>query len=518
MSVPVNGGTPGRALSAARSLYVVRYDRVTGEVYFSTGPDVSDAIFRIPATGGTPVEVVSSTWIQDFELDDNYLYLLSRGTGSGSFFNGGVYRMARDGSAAVWLASNQNDPRHLALSTDRVYWALATGEIVSVAKTGVGGVSSVIRTGAEIRSLAVDANYIYWTSDHDVRALPLAGGPSIILASATNSWPHALAVDGAFLYWLNRSGQVMRLAKPGGSGGPPATSACAGNPGHAFPVPISNEGGFGGIVSDGSFVYWSDGQGSGQGSIYKMPISGGTRTTLASGQDQPFTLRLFDGRLYWPNFYQGIMSMPASGASPAARLWSWGTLEDLAVDSSGVWWVSARTQQLLHNGLVVSTYTNDPPTAMALDTNDVYMQRFATAISRQPKSGGPSVQVMTDNAGASSLVISGGFLYWIAADVAIKRMPLSGGPVETLVMGQTRARSLVVDGGDLYWLTDGTFPNYGTGRVKFLRSGAAAPVTLAEAQTAASSITVDAQYVYWLNGGTTTSPGAVMRLAKSTLP
>jgi hypothetical protein len=290
----------------------------------------------------------------------------------------------------------------------------------------VGGVTVVIRTGALIRSLTVDANHLYWTSDHDVRALPLGGGPSAILASATDSWPQALRGDGAFLYWLNRSGQVMRLAKPGGSGGPPAVGACAGNPGHAFPVPM--------------------------------------------------------------------------------------------VDSSGVWWVSSRTQQLLHDGLVVSTYTNDPPNALALDTNDVYTQRFATAISRQPKSGGPSVQAVNDNASPASLVVSGSYLYWIAADVAIKRMPLSGGPVETLVTGQTRARSLVVDGGDLYWLTDGIHPNTGNGRVKFLRGSAGTPVTLAEAQMAPSSITVDAQNVYWINGGTSASPGAVMRLAKSTLP
>ena len=73
----------------------------------------------------------------------------------------------------------------------------------------------------------------------------VAPGPGS--SSRRCSWPHALEVDGAFLYWLTRSGQVMRLAKPGGSGGPPATSACAGNPGQAFPVLLSQVGGFGGL-------------------------------------------------------------------------------------------------------------------------------------------------------------------------------------------------------------------------------------------------------------------------------
>jgi hypothetical protein len=371
-----------------------------------------------------------------------------------------------------------------------------------------------------MRGLAVDANNLYWTTDHDVRAMPLGGGPVTILASAADSWPHALEVDDAFLYWLTRSGQVMRLAKPGGSGGPPATSACAGNPGQAFPVLLSKQGGFGGLVSDGTFVYWSDGAGSGQGIIYKVPVAGGTTTTLSSGHDQPFVLRLYNGQLYWPDFYRGIMSMPAAGPGPAVKRWTWGSLADLAVDASGVWWVSANTQQLLHDGQVASTYTDDPPTGLALDTNDVYTVRFKTSISRQSKAGGPSATFINDPANPGGLVISGGYLYWIAAGREIKRSLLGGGPVETLVTGQSSARNLVVDGGDLYWLTEGVYPDYGTGRVKFLRGGAGAPVTLAEAQPAPTNLTVDAQNVYWLNGGTgpTGSPGGLFKLAKSALP
>lgn len=521
MSMPVNGGTPGRLFATTFTLNRVRHDTVTNQVFWSRGPDVADILYRVPDSGGTALETVSGTWLQDFDLDDSWLYLVSRGTGRGNFFDGAVYRVRRDGTGGAWLAVNQNEPRYLAVGTDRIYWSLVSGEILSIAKTGLGGVTTVLRsTGTGLRSLAVDANNLYWSTDHDVRSMPLGGGPVTILASATDSWPHALEVDGAYLYWLTRSGQVMRLAKPGGSGGPPSTSACAGNPGQAFPVQISKQGGYGDVVSDGTFVYWSDGQGSGQGSIYKVPVAGGTTTTLSSGHDQPFLLKLYNGQLYWPDFYKGIMSMPAAGPGPAVRRWTWGAVADLAVDASGVWWVSANTSQLLHDGQVASTYTDDPPTGLALDTNDVYTVRFRTSISRQSKAGGVSTQFINDPAASGPMVASGGYLYWIASGRDIKRSPLGGGPTETLVTGQSSARFLVVDGSDLYWLTDGVYPDYGTGRVKFLRGGVGMPVTLAEAQPAPSGLTVDAQNVYWLNGGTgpTGSPGGLFKLAKSSLP
>lgn len=520
MSVPVNGGSPaGRLASAGRELNLVRYDRATQQLFWSTGPDVSDSLFRAPATGGTPEEIFGSTWIQDFDFDDTHLYLVSRGTGRALFTDGAVLRTAKDGSAGVWLATSQQEPRHLAVGSDRIYWTLANGEIRSIAKTGVGGVSTVVRTGESLHGLAVDSGYLYWATEHDVQALPLGGGATLILASATNSGPHALEVDGAYLYWLTRSGQVMRLPKPGGSGGPPATGACAGNPGQAFPVVLSTTGGFGDLVSDGSFVYWSDGAGSGQGRVYKAPVSGGATTTLATGQDQPFVIRLYNGQLYWPNLYSGVMTMPASGATPPVRLWGTNNMVDLAVDSSGVWWVSSNTAQLFRNGQVVSTYSGDPPGALALDDTYVYTTRFATNISRQPKSGGASVRIITDNASPGSLVISGAYLYWITVDArSIRRAPLAGGAPETLVGEQSVARSLVVDGTDVYWITDGSYQAPRTGRIKLLRGGTGVPITLAEGQPFPSRIAVDAQYVYWLNGGTTGAAGGVIRLAKSALP
>lgn len=520
MSAPVNGGSPaGRLASVGGELHLVRHDRATEQLFWSTGPDVSDLLYRAAAAGGTPVEIFGGTWLQDFDFDDTHLYVVSRGTGGAQFFDGAVMRMAKDGSAGVWLATSQREPRYLAVGADRIYWSLADGEIRSSAKSGVGGVSTVLRTGESLSSLALDSSYLYWTTEHDVRALPLGGGAVLILASATNSGPHALEVDGAYLYWLTRSGQVMRLPKPGGTGGPPATGACAGNPGQSFPVQLSTVGGFGGLVSDGSFIYWSDGAGSGQGHIYKAPVAGGATTTLASGQDQPFLIRLYNGQLYWPNLYSGVMTMPTSGATPAVRLWGTNNMADLAVDSSGVWWVSANTSQLFHNGQAVSTYSGDPPTALALDDTYVYTTRFATNISRQLKSGGASARIIVDDASPASLVSSGGYLYWITIDTrSIKRAPVAGGPPETLASDQSVARSLVVDGADVYWITDGSYQAPKTGRIKLLRGGAGAPITLAEGQPFPSAIAVDAQYVYWLNGGTTGAPGGVMRLARSALP
>ncbi len=331
-------------------------------------------------------------------------------------------------------------------------------------------------------------------------------------------------MDGANLYWLTDDSQVLQLAKPGGSGGPPAVGACAGNPGWAFQVPLTTVGGWGGIVSDGSHVYWTDNVGSQGGRVYKLPVGGAdSPTTLASGQDSPRSPQLWAGRLYWVNYsdetHGKIMSIPTSG-TPAATAYASGQVyvNSLAIDSSGAWWTSIGNHSLWHNKQAVFSYSPSWPTHLTLDATHVYWHAQGVTW-RMPKGGGVPVQVMT---GAWEMVASGGFLYWIGSAGSIHKLDLTSGTMVTLLTGQASARGLVVDGGDLYWITDGVEGARDDGRIKRLRNGAAAPVLLAEGQPQPVGLAVDAQNVYWLNAGSAPAPplipGGVVKLAKNGRP
>jgi hypothetical protein len=74
----------------------------------------------------------------------------------------------------------------------------------------------VLAAGQDAYGLALDDLYAYWTDDvaGTVNRVPLAGGPSIVLASGQQQ-PGAVVVDDRYVYWTNAAtdGAVMRLAK-----------------------------------------------------------------------------------------------------------------------------------------------------------------------------------------------------------------------------------------------------------------------------------------------------------------
>jgi hypothetical protein len=70
-------------------------------------------------------------------------------------------------------------------------------------------------------------------------------------------------------------------------GGGTATTLASGS-GQNFPY---------GIAADASSVYWTNTAGT----VMKVPLSGGTATTLASGQSNPYGIAVDATSVYWTN-------------------------------------------------------------------------------------------------------------------------------------------------------------------------------------------------------------------------
>jgi hypothetical protein len=99
---------------------------------------------------------------------------------------------------------------------------------------------------------------------------PLAGGTPMTISS-TECYPIALTIDDSNIYWANATlapdvpfqgcnGNLVQVAKSGGA-----------------PMTIATGDSTGGIVSDGSNVYWTI-----FGDIVKVPVGGGLMTTLTA--------------------------------------------------------------------------------------------------------------------------------------------------------------------------------------------------------------------------------------------
>ena len=95
-------------------------------------------------------------------------------------------------------------------------------------------------------------------------AWPSPDGGTLLASGQAN--PGALAVDKTHVYWLNGGGgvtpaSVMRVPIGGGT-----------------PTQLANAQSPSGIALDATSLYWSD-----SGSIFAMPLGGGTVKPLATG-------------------------------------------------------------------------------------------------------------------------------------------------------------------------------------------------------------------------------------------
>jgi hypothetical protein len=211
------------------------------------------------------------------------------------------------------------EPAHQSggLSTDRtnVYWAefAQEGSVMCVPKSG-GPSRSVSPADKGAPYAVTDDEYIYWTVlPGRLERAPKAGGPNQVLASRdtkyTQNWG-PLAIDDAFVYWLNAGsqdrrvkpnvGQVMRVPKSGGT----------------VTVIVEREG-LHDLAVSGEHVYWTANDG-----VWRESKTGGvpehfveeTLTDASTGEalSSTFSLALDDGYVYWTD-RSAIQRKPISG-------------------------------------------------------------------------------------------------------------------------------------------------------------------------------------------------------------
>lgn len=248
------------------------------------------------------------------------------------------------------------------------------------------------------------------------------------------------------------------------------------------------------IAVDATDVYWTDASGT----VMRVPISGGSPATLASGLgDVPYAIALDESSVYWtitgdamPNA-GSVMMLPKRGGTPITLASGINVPAAIAVDATGVYWD---------------------------DTLFVGGGMGRGVIMRAPLDGGAPVTVASvpDNF-APAMQSVGGDLFWAAWDAvpfgtggpdAVYEVPIAGGTVTTIVTSNDVAAptSLAVDGTHVYW-TDGT-GDFAV--VAAAIHGGAVTTLVSRATDPGSSIAVGGANVYWAN-----LDGSLMRVPSS---
>jgi len=140
-----------------------------------------------------------------------------------------------------------------------------------------------------------------------------------------------------------------------------------------------------GIAVDDTGLYWTNGKsfGGGDAAVLKMPLGGGTVTTLASQQTQPSTIVVDGTTAYWVNLDGEVMSVPLAGGPP--------------------------TRLALANAL-----------GLAIDAGYLY---YATggAVMKLPVGGGAAT-VLAAGSAAGPIAVRDGCVYWVEVDGCTTRI------------------------------------------------------------------------------------------------
>jgi hypothetical protein len=277
LSASLDGGTPTTLASGANGLTSIALDSSYAYVAFSSG-----SILRVQLAGGTPTTFASgqptSNGAQELAIDSNDLYWTDQ-------FHGAVLKESLTGGSPVTVYSGGESPITLAVDSSRVYWTTSPGGTVSSASLDGGGYTQLANpgatySGAYLEPMVVTQTNIYWcesaTGFQAIVSMPLDGGTITTVASGYGA---LVAAPGDMsIYWNTGTPAVMESPSDGG--------VALQLPASALPTSMA--------VDALNFYYVDN-----YYTVRKIPLSGGTPTTLATPQTGASKLTVDSTSVYW---------------------------------------------------------------------------------------------------------------------------------------------------------------------------------------------------------------------------
>jgi hypothetical protein len=270
--------------------------------------------------------------------------------------------------------------------------------------------------------------------------------------------PGAIAVDAAYVYWIEGDGTLFREPKDGGAVESVGAACKAGA-----------------IALDAARAYCA----GSPNTLLAFPLAGGAASVLAG--DQPASdLAVDSTRLYWTTFY-GLRPAGNNDVSTVASVGlAGGAIEFLAtaqrvpssltVDSERVYWLD-----------LVDAATATGTTVMSATLDGTTVSMIASGAGSSASLGG---------ARNKAIAVDASSVYWSEGGGAIRSAPRVGGPATTLADGQDVPGAIGIDAERLYFAT--------VGGIREVALGGGSPGDVVAGENAAS-LALDATRIYWTN-------------------
>lgn len=217
---------------------------------------------------------------------------------------------------------------HPVIGGSFVYLADATDDSIArlpIFEAPLEALQSDVNNPGVIR---VDEAWIYLESSNpnELRRMPLAGGPSQLLADEDDGIEHIsdIVLDDTHLYvlWSGFDPSVARVPKAGGM----------------LEVLASGQKLVSNLAVDDTHVYWSQQTGD----IRRVPKAGGNVEDVVTGIDKPRHIVVDDTHVYWTGitWEADIGRAPKGGGAPEIVATGQQAPRGLSVDSDAVYWVT----------------------------------------------------------------------------------------------------------------------------------------------------------------------------------
>lgn len=259
------------------------------------------------------------------------------------------------------LATGLSSPRSIAVDDNYVFWSEPSA-LKRVSKTGAGETAVATSSLYGFGQMVLDGNYLYYLdSGTKVQKLLKSGGTPTTLATGS-SFYDAITVQNNVVFWGVPSGLIYSVPTAGGS----VTTVATGSQDIAS-IRVTN-----------NTVVWS--QTTYPAVVFAQPI-GGSRITLSSGVNVEPGLAIQDGFAYFTGS-ESIYRVPIGGGTRQTMASNLNDAYDLALDATNIYWVEAGNplgtngsvrQMPLSGGPIITLATNlAQPVAITVDSTNVY--------------------------------------------------------------------------------------------------------------------------------------------------
>lgn len=207
-------------------------------------------------------------------------------------------------------------------------------------------------------------------------------------------------------------------------------------------------------------VFFSAYAGTGS-AIHKVPIMGGTVAPLVVTGSGTSLLAANSGNVYWANSVDGsVYGVPQAGGNAVELVAATGgvAFRGIAVRGTVVCWTDSNAglvSKVSITGGSPSTLASAQPRPLRVAINATHVfwvnQQAPGGVLKVPIEGGSPIQLAPNRAYA--LAVDSTHVYFVedSTPVAISKVPIDGGPVVTIASGLTSVNGFAADASYVYW-------------------------------------------------------------------